>query len=81
MGRVRKEVNDVADKYHSDSSVPLKERLMSVPLEAWEFEFPMIDLCLRDVIRIQLSGTAFRKNNGPDIPINEVSNMVLVVCI
>lgn len=72
-GRVREEVNQVAGKYHSDNSAPLKERLMSVPLEAWDFEFPDIDLCLREVIRLQLSGTSFRKNTGPDIPLNAVS--------
>lgn len=73
MGHVREEVNSVADKYNSDTSLPLKERLMSVPLDAWDSEFPLVDLCLREVIRLQLSGTAFRKNNGPDIPIHGVS--------
>lgn len=43
---------------------------MSVPIEAWESEFPMSDLCLKDCIRMQLSGTAFRKNtSGQDIPL------------
>jgi len=77
MTRIREEVDTIADKYHSDKSVPLKDRLMSVPLEAWDFEFPLIDLCLREVIRLQLSGTAFRKNNGPEIPINASGSEVI----
>lgn len=76
MGRVREEVNSVADQHNSDRSMPLKDRLMSVPLEAWDSGFPVIDLCLREVIRLQLSGTAFRKNTGPDIPIDDVSESV-----
>lgn len=78
MARVRQEVDNVADKYHPDKSVPLKERLMSLPIEAWENEFPLIDLCLREVIRLQLSGTASRKNLGPDIPLNEVCQSTAV---
>lgn len=73
MSRVREEVNNAADKHHPDKSVPLKDRLMSIPMEGWEFEFPVVDLCLREVIRMQLQGTAFRKNRGPDIALNEVS--------
>lgn len=73
MKRVRQEVDNVAEKYSPDKAVPLKERLMKVPMEAWEFEFPDVDLCLREVIRLQLSGTALRRNTGPDLPINAVS--------
>ncbi|CAK4034075.1 cytochrome P450 6A1 [Lecanosticta acicola] len=68
--RVREEVTDVADKYCSDQSLPLKDRLMQVPIEAWEGEFPMIDLCLKDTIRLQMAGASFRKNtSGHAIPL------------
>lgn len=68
--RIREEVNSVADRYCSDTSLPLKDRLMRVPIEAWEGGFPLIDMGLKDAIRLQMSGSAFRKNtSGQDIEI------------
>lgn len=44
---------------------------MSLTMDAWENEFPLIDACLRDTIRLQMPGTAFRKNiSGQDIPLS-----------
>ncbi|KAK4542279.1 hypothetical protein LTR36_006932 [Oleoguttula mirabilis] len=72
LDRVREEVVSVASRYCPDDSIPLKERLMHVPIEAWEGEFPIIDICLKDTIRLQMSGTAFRKNfSGKDVPLNK----------
>ncbi|QIX02177.1 hypothetical protein AMS68_007694 [Peltaster fructicola] len=69
--KVRAEVNAAADKYCSDKSLPLKERLMSLPIGAWENEFPLIDACLRESIRLQMPGTAFRRNSsGKDLPLS-----------
>lgn len=76
--RVLKEVESVADRYCSDSSLPLVDRLMQVPVEAWEFEFPMTDLVLRESIRLQLPGAAFRKNiSGRPIPLNKEGTEVI----
>lgn len=45
------------------------EQLNQLPLGAWEQGFPLIDMCLRESIRIQLLGTTFRKNiSGRSIP-------------
>lgn len=69
--RVFAEVNAAANKYSSDQNLPLKDRLMSLPIEAWEHEFPLIDACLKDTIRLQLPGCACRKNiSGSDIPLS-----------
>ncbi|KAF4635641.1 hypothetical protein G7Y89_g2441 [Cudoniella acicularis] len=69
MGRVREEIKGVAAKYSNNKDAPLVDQLSQVPVEAWESEFPMVDLCLKDSIRLQLLGTAFRKNiSGKDIP-------------
>lgn len=38
------------------------EQLAGLSLEAWETEFPLLDMCLRDSIRLQALGTAFRRN-------------------
>ena len=78
LDRVRDEVDSVANRYAPDESAPLKERLMQVPIEAWEGEFPVIDMCLKDCIRLQLSGAAFRKNtSGADIPLNKAGTEVI----
>lgn len=78
MERVRDEINSVADRYVPDRDLPLKERLMQVPIEAWEGEFPIIDICLKDAIRLQMPGTAFRKNtSGVDIPLNKAGTEVI----
>ncbi|CZR62535.1 uncharacterized protein PAC_12432 [Phialocephala subalpina] len=60
--KVLEEVKTVAAKYSTNPSAPLVDQLDEVPFEAWESEFPLIDLCLKDSIRLQALGTAFRKN-------------------
>lgn len=71
LDRVREEVNAVADRYAPDTSLSLADRLMKVPLEGWESDFPITDLCLKETIRLFMVGTAFRKNtSGQDIRIN-----------
>lgn len=78
LERVRQEVETVANRYSSDDSVPLKERLMNVPSDAWENEFSLVDNCLKDSIRLHMPGTAFRKNtSGADIPLNKAGTEVI----
>ena len=50
------------------------DRLTSLPLEAWETDFPVLDWCLRDCIRLTATGATFRRNiSGADIVVgNEV---------
>jgi len=72
LERVRAEVNAVADRHVPDKSVPLKDRLMELPIEVWDNEFPLIDACMKDSIRLQMPGTAFRQNlSGADIVLNK----------
>lgn len=67
----------MADKHAPDSSLSLQERLALVPIEAWESEFPMIDLCLKEAIRMNLQGTAFRRNiSGHDVKIDNTGKVV-----
>lgn len=67
--KAREEVQAAAAKYSTDKAAPLVERLAQLPVEAWESAFPALDLCLRDSIRLQMLGTAFRKNaSGKPIP-------------
>lgn len=66
MAKAREEVTTVAQKYNPESSRSLVDQLASLPLEAWETEFPFLDCCLKDGIRLQLLGVAFRKNISDD---------------
>lgn len=53
------------------------EVLAGLSLDDWEAEFPLIDLALRETIRFQLVGTAFRKNiSGRDVPIGSSGEVV-----
>lgn len=69
LGKAREEVRSTAARHARDPTAPLRYQLDDVPLEAWEQNFPIIDLCLKDSIRLNLLGTAFRRNiSGRDLP-------------
>lgn len=66
--RVLTEINAVADKYVPDKKLHLAERLARLPLRAWDSEFPILDICSRDGIRINVAGCNFRQNiSGGDL--------------
>ena len=78
MDQVREEIRFVAGRYSNDTTLPLQERLTQVPIEAWENEFPIIDASLKDNIRLQTVGTAYRKNtSGSDIPLDKDKSEVI----
>ncbi|TGO81744.1 hypothetical protein BPOR_1034g00010 [Botrytis porri] len=64
--RVRAEVDAVVDKYAPDRSLPLGQRVEAIPIEAWESEFPLLDCCLTNSIRLQLLKTMYRRNMGAE---------------
>ncbi|EDU45916.1 conserved hypothetical protein [Pyrenophora tritici-repentis Pt-1C-BFP] len=73
----QEEVRNTAAKYARDPNAPLRYQLNDVPLDAWEAEFPIIDMCLRDSIRLNLLGTTFRKNtSGRAIPIGDSKEVI-----
>ncbi|KAM0723681.1 hypothetical protein Q7P37_000669 [Cladosporium fusiforme] len=75
---VREEMNTVANRYCADTSLSLTDRLMQVPIDAWENEFPMIDLCLKECIRLISCGTFFRQNtSSAPIPLNKTGTEVV----
>jgi sterol 14-demethylase len=78
LQQVREEVESVANRYCADTDMPLKERLMKLPIEAWETGFPIVDLCLKETIRLQLHGTMFRRNHSnQDITINRKTGEII----
>lgn len=59
------EVKRILSKYSpaEDSSL-LLSRLSTIPPEAWEEEMPILDLCLRETIRLIFSSVLLRRNVG-----------------
>ena len=49
------------------SSDTLCTRLSAIPLNAWEDELPLLDLIIRETLRISGSFIVFRRNIGKDI--------------
>ncbi|KAL5115343.1 hypothetical protein ACEQ8H_006788 [Pleosporales sp. CAS-2024a] len=77
LEKTREEVRNTAAKYARDPNAPLRHQLDHVPLEAWESEFPIIDLCLRDSIRLNLNGAALRMNtSGRPLPIPDTNEVI-----
>jgi hypothetical protein len=61
LALARAEIESVAAA-HSDPSKTLSQQLADIPLDAWETDFPVLDRCLKDSIRLHLQGSALRRN-------------------
>jgi hypothetical protein len=62
MAKARKEVAETAAKHSQEKNMALVDQLSSLPLEAWENEFPFLDMCLKETIRLHLHGVLLRRN-------------------
>jgi len=72
VAQARGEIWAAMEKYTPGDQASVPERLAKVPLEGWETEFPTVEVCLKESIRLQLSGSAFRRNvSGKEIRIND----------
>ncbi|POS73838.1 cytochrome P450 6A1 [Diaporthe helianthi] len=77
-GRIQGEVDAALNKHRTRGAGQTPAQVLStLTLDDWESEFPLIDLALRESIRFQLVGTAFRKNiSGHDVPIGKSGEVV-----
>jgi cytochrome P450 len=64
----------LSDRPHPPrTSYSLSAHLATIPLETWESETPVLDLLIRETLRLAQPHTAMRKNIGPDVRVgNEV---------
>jgi len=61
--KVKAEVDALMNKHTTNSSnEPLHQRLSSVPISAWEEEMPVLDLIIRETLRLTLNGLSLRRN-------------------
>lgn len=67
LSKVRAEVKCAAAKHGKVGKASVLDRLDDMGLEAWKNEFPVVQLYLRETIRLSLPGTAFRKYTGSEL--------------
>ncbi|KAG8879820.1 hypothetical protein FRB97_001351 [Tulasnella sp. 331] len=60
--QVREEIARLGAKYAADPDASLPQQLLSVPLEAWESELPILELCLKETLRLHLQSPLLRRN-------------------
>jgi cytochrome P450 len=67
----------VVEKHRSDPDQTPLDVLSTLDIEAWEREFPVVDLVLRESIRMTMPGTALRLNqSGQDLPIGNTGEVL-----
>ncbi len=75
--RVQDEVDSAVCRHRTSPEQSASSVLASLAVDHWESEFPMIDLCLRECIRFQLVGTAFRQNiTKNDVPVGKTGEVI-----
>lgn len=75
--KVRAEIDSIITKHRASPSQSRYDVLDSLDLDVWETEFNLIDLSLRESIRLGIPGTGFRKNTtGGDIPIGKTGEVI-----
>jgi len=77
--KFQQEVDGVVAKHRKTPDQSPTDILGTLTVEEWESEFPWIDLGLRETIRFQMVGAAFRKNiSGKEIPIGKTGEVIPV---
>lgn len=75
--KIREEVDNVILRHKTSPNQSSAEVLGQLSFEQWEAEFPLINLALRESIRIGLTGIDYRKNIGAhDVPIGKSGEVI-----
>ncbi|KAG6010364.1 hypothetical protein E4U21_006928 [Claviceps maximensis] len=75
--KVRDEVDASVTKHRYSDQETRVEVLSRLTMSEWEQEFPLIDLCLRESIRLTMPGSTFRKNiSGKDVQIGNSDEII-----
>ncbi|PLB39442.1 cytochrome P450 [Aspergillus candidus] len=77
MTQVRTELDAVLSRYRSSPQETPLHILQRIPLETWESDLPVLELCLRECIRMHLTATTYRRNcSDREIPIGETGEVI-----
>ncbi|CZT15472.1 uncharacterized protein RCC_01329 [Ramularia collo-cygni] len=72
-----REIVAAANIYNKDTSLPLIDRIQSIPMRAWETSFPNLEMCMYEIIRVWTSFAAGRLNiSGKAIPIPDSNEVI-----
>lgn len=75
--RVRAEVDAVLSRHRRAPDEPVAAVVARLPLDAWEADFPLVDLAVRETIRLDNQGVAMRKNvSGKDVEIGFTGQVI-----
>ncbi|PWY82056.1 cytochrome P450 [Aspergillus heteromorphus CBS 117.55] len=76
MARVRQEVDQVVTK-HRKHGQSAEQVLQALDLYTWEHEFPIIEACLLESVRLSAGLVTFRKNiSSRDVPIGDTGKVI-----
>jgi sterol 14-demethylase len=69
--KVKAEIDELIAK-HTDttSTEPLHKRLSAIPVAAWEDEMPIVDVVIRETIRLTQNSTMLRRNVNEEMQID-----------
>ena len=71
--KAKAEVNALVNKHTTNSSnEPLHQRLASIHVSAWEEEMPVLDLIIRETLRINMNRLSLRRNVLEDLTLSGV---------
>lgn len=77
MREVRAEVDGAVAKHRISPEQKPLDVLSKMSLDDWDRDFPLINLCLDESIRIVTVGAAFRKNiSGKDVQIGRTGEVI-----
>ena len=62
--QVQEELQAAVKTSSASSDEPLSSRIAQIPLETWENSLPVLDNCIRETLRINITQVANRKNVG-----------------
>ncbi|KAF9546460.1 cytochrome P450 [Agrocybe pediades] len=70
--KVKAEIAALIEKHTDTTSTdPLHKRLSAIPVSAWDDEMPVLDLVIRETLRLIITGTALRRNLLEEMTISD----------
>ena len=77
MDEVRTEIRAAVSKFKHPEDKSEVATLHRIPLKAWLGDFPMLDICLQETMRLLLIGTMFRWNRSQeDIKVGDAGDVI-----
>lgn len=77
LAKCQEEIQAVVAKHRANSTQRTNDVLGTLQSSDWESDFPVMQACLQETLRLVIPGTVFRKNtSGAAIPIGSTGQVV-----